>query len=277
MRDSVDDIELKATHPRMTNPGMLEAGDYGTDELVKGKKSGCCCGCRERLRELIGSVWLNGLVIITLLGWLVLILLELFFIGAFAYEDYVRVGLHVFFAIEVILRILACDWSEEYNAGYLKWYILDFLFLVAAIALDVEARYSFVPVKISLLITLCVNCGRIAIRLYVSWFSITKAARRLVGGRKRRYQKGGFDLDLTYIEPQLIAMGLPSTGGEGLYRNPLSQVSRFFNTLHKDKYRIYNLCDERDYPEEGFNGRVRRMGFDDHNPPPLSLLVRLVH
>jgi len=70
-------------------------------------------------------------------------------------------------------------------------------------------------------------------------------------------------------------MGLPSVKYEGLYRNPLKQVTKFFNTRHPEKYRIYNLCEERDYPEDGFHGRVRRFGFDDHNPPPLSLLVRL--
>ena len=54
-----------------------------------------------------------------------------------------------------------------------------------------------------------------------------KVARSLVSGKKRRFQEDGYDLDLTYITPKLIAMGFPSTGVEGQYRNPEDQVRQF--------------------------------------------------
>ena len=50
--------------------------------------------------------------------------------------------------------------------------------------------------------------------------------QHLVSKKKTRFMKDGFDLDLAYITPQLIAMGYPSTGAESWYRNPAAQVSR---------------------------------------------------
>ena len=41
---------------------------------------------------------------------------------------------------------------------------------------------------------------------------LTSTVRKLVSQVKRRCQEHGFDLDLSYITKQLIAMGLPSSG-----------------------------------------------------------------
>ena len=98
--------------------------------------------------------------------------------------------------------------------------------------------------------------------------------RGLVSKKKKRFTEGGFDLDLTYITPQVIAMGFPSSGREGLYRNPLPEVQRFFEARHPGRYRIYNLCSERGYDPGDFLGRVARFPFDDHNPSQLEVLPR---
>ena len=43
-------------------------------------------------------------------------------------------------------------------------------------------------------------------------------------GDRRRFRRDGFDLDLTYITPRIIAMGLPSFGVEASYRNQGTEV-----------------------------------------------------
>ncbi|KAM3695014.1 hypothetical protein ACB098_07G098300 [Castanea mollissima] len=106
-------------------------------------------------------------------------------------------------------------------------------------------------------------------------------ARHVVSQNKRRYQEGGFDLDMTYITENIIAMGFPagdmSSGFfgyvEGFYRNHMEEVIKFFETHHKGKYKVYNLCSERLYDASLLEGKVASFPFDDHNCPPIQLII----
>nr|GMD87674.1 phosphatidylinositol 3,4,5-trisphosphate 3-phosphatase and protein-tyrosine-phosphatase PTEN2A [Ipomoea batatas] len=111
--------------------------------------------------------------------------------------------------------------------------------------------------------------------------AVSVKARHVVSQNKRRYQEGGFDLDLTYITENIIAMGFPagdmSSGFfgyvEGFYRNHMEEVIKFFESHHKDKYKVYNLCSERLYDVSLFEGKVASFPFDDHNCPPIQLIM----
>uniref|UniRef100_A0AAY4AAQ8 Phosphatidylinositol-3,4,5-trisphosphate 3-phosphatase n=1 Tax=Denticeps clupeoides TaxID=299321 RepID=A0AAY4AAQ8_9TELE len=103
---------------------------------------------------------------------------------------------------------------------------------------------------------------------------LEKVTRRMVSENKRRYQKDGFDLDLTYVTERVIAMSFPSSGKQSLYRNPIKEVSRFLDTKHPDCYRVYNLCSEKGYDPQFFHYRVERVFIDDHNVPSLQDMLK---
>lgn len=56
-------------------------------------------------------------------------------------------------------------------------------------------------------------------------------------------------IDITH---NVIALGYPGEKLEGIYRNPMSEVRKFFKKKHAGCYKIYNLCRERAYDPKNF-------------------------
>jgi len=100
---------------------------------------------------------------------------------------------------------------------------------------------------------------------------MTTFLRHKVSKNKRRYQEDGFDLDLTYITERIIAMGFPSSKSEAIFRNPLTEVAKFFEKRHGAHYKLYNLCAEKRYDPSKFH-LVAEYPFYDHNAPPINLI-----
>ena len=99
----------------------------------------------------------------------------------------------------------------------------------------------------------------------------SNVVKSLVSKKKFRFCYDGFDLDLSYITTKIIAMGYPSTSIESIYRNNLTDVQKFFNTRHKDHYKIYNLCEEKNYPKDIFY-KQGYYPFKDHEVPSLNTI-----
>lgn len=68
-------------------------------------------------------------------------------------------------------------------------------------------------------------------------------------------------------------MGFPATGLEGQYRNHMKDVKRFMKERHKDNFKVYNLCSEREYDPSEFEGRVSVFPFEDHQAPPFESIL----
>ena len=57
------------------------------------------------------------------------------------------------------------------------------------------------------------------------------------------------------VQPKLIAMSVPAIGFTAFYRNPLTEVVRFFESRHAPAtggYLVVNCCPELPYPQSVF-------------------------
>lgn len=126
--------------------------------------------------------------------------------------------------------------------------------------------------------------------LFKSWLvagpcGLFYSIRTLVSGKKYRFQEDGFDLDLTYVTPNLIAMAYPAerTLVERASRNHIDEVLTFFKKKHLGKCKIFNLIKETNiarydlqrFQNEGFPV-TREYCFYDHSVPPIDILVDAV-
>jgi phosphatidylinositol-3,4,5-trisphosphate 3-phosphatase/dual-specificity protein phosphatase PTEN len=97
--------------------------------------------------------------------------------------------------------------------------------------------------------------------------------RELVGGAKQRYICEGYNLDLTYITPRLVAMAYPASDLiEKTYRNSISDVAELLERNHGDAYLVVNASG-REYDYTRFKGVCFAMEWEDHSAPLLTTLI----
>ena len=109
----------------------------------------------------------------------------------------------------------------------------------------------------------------------ISIFS-RRCLKEIVSEGRIRMHRRNYDLDLVYITRRIIAMGYPATGCESFYRNSFSDVKQFLTEEHGNKYKVYNLCMEKNriYKKTVFGGqKVSLFPFQDHQSCPVKLML----
>uniref|UniRef100_A0A3Q2YCL8 Transmembrane phosphatase with tensin homology n=1 Tax=Hippocampus comes TaxID=109280 RepID=A0A3Q2YCL8_HIPCM len=167
-----------------------------------------------------------------------------------------------FFLADVLLRIYVEGFKVYFGS---KLNIIDAC--VVVVTLVVTMSYTFTDLSGASLIPRVVSFLRflriiILVRLFrlaAQKKELEKVTRRMVSENKRRYQKDGFDLDLTYCLSCVVAS---------------QEVARFLDTKHEGHYRVYNLCSEKGYDPKFFHYRVERVFIDDHNVPSLEDMLK---
>ncbi|XP_007555911.1 putative tyrosine-protein phosphatase TPTE isoform X3 [Poecilia latipinna] len=189
----------------------------------------------------------------------------------------VSLTISFFFLGDVLLRVYVEGFKVYFSS---KLNIMDACVVVST--LIVTMVYTFIDVTGASLIPRALTFLRfLRIIILVRIFRLAsqkkeleKVTRRMISENKRRYQRDGFDLDLTYVTDRVIAMSFPSSGKQAFYRNPIHEVARFLDTKHEGHYKVYNLCSERGYDPKFFHYRVERIFIDDHNVPTLTDMLR---
>ncbi|XP_016093331.1 phosphatidylinositol 3,4,5-trisphosphate 3-phosphatase TPTE2 [Sinocyclocheilus grahami] len=182
-----------------------------------------------------------------------------------------------FFLIDVLLRVYVEGFKVYFSS---KLNIIDACIVVVTLVVTMIYAFSdlsgasLIPRVVTFLRSLRILILVRIFRLASQKKELEKVTRRMVSENKRRYQKDGFDLDLTYVTERVIAMSFPSSGKQALYRNPIREVARFLDTKHLDHYKVFNLCSEKGYDPKFFHYRVERIMIDDHNVPSLEDMLR---
>lgn len=100
--------------------------------------------------------------------------------------------------------------------------------------------------------------------------------RKLVSGKRNRYECKDFNLDLTYITDRVIAMSFPAANfWQKIYRNNIEDVSNFMKEKHgESNYKVYNMSGV-EYDTSPFNGNVMTCKWEDHHSPHLAMLMEV--
>lgn len=276
-----EDNKLVTINQDLNEEDAIETENKEVDKVDAGHlEPGVICvslSNRRALQRVVTHMFVQFFVFLLVLIDSIMTIVSLTDSGDEHAINQISIVILTFLVIEVLLRLTFMDFKPFFTDILC---VFDFVVVVTCFIVEI----SFMDVRsdttkwLGILVVLrLLRAIRVLTNLYRARRHVAKSAQGAVSGHRRRYQKGGFDLDISYITERLLAMGVPAVGKEELYRNPIDEVVDFFETKHKDKYRIYNSCPERKYPYEKFQNQVYEWFMYDHNPCPIHEIVDFCH
>ncbi|XP_054155625.1 phosphatidylinositol 3,4,5-trisphosphate 3-phosphatase TPTE2-like [Oppia nitens] len=234
---------------------------------------------REKVRRIVEHLYFRLFGLALIVVDLILLIVDLSTDDKSSNQEFVFNTLSMifgtYFVVEVTLRIYAKT---------MQIFFIDMLdtldFAVISVSFIVTAVYCFVEMSGYTRLVLFGRVVRIVrtvilVRLcYTEPRNLRRGARQVVSENKRRIRTSLFDLDLTYVTDNIIAMSFPSTGRMAFYRNNIKDVAAYLDKNHgPGNYKVYNLCAEKQYDPKYFHGQVGHYGIDDHNVPSLQQIM----
>lgn len=177
----------------------------------------------------------------------------------------------LFYIIEISIRMYGYGVHKYFHK---RFCVFDFIIVLACLVMQVLSEASWVGVFRTVRVGKILLVFRAGARLFTGVGSrIPTAVRYKVRMNKMQF-RGDFNLDLCYITKRIISMSVPAEGREKMFRNPIDKVVAFFEKMHRDKYMVYDLCEERTYDYKKFHGRVQPFKFTDHSVPTIKQMLK---
>lgn len=185
------------------------------------------------------------------------------------------VNVSLVYVLDIVLRVYGFG-IKVFTSKW--WNILDSVVVLGTVAMIYEGYDSVGLLRLGRMARV-VRIIRLLTVMIQASLACCSYMRRITGENKKRFisPTEDFDLDLAYITPRLIGMSVPSTGCMSFYRNPISEVARFFEKFHRNRYVIANVCPEIPYPIDAFKtGRFFPFNVQDHTPPLMGDFVKFI-
>lgn len=190
---------------------------------------------------------------------------------------YATLVIVIFYWFEIVFRMYAYTFFVYFSNifDFLDFFIVLFSIAIWALYLMHNIRYfrHFTGKKIHKIL----RASRAIFKLLMLLLRLPHVCRSVVAMNKQGVSLGRKFIDLCYITDRILAMGLPASGIESCWRNSMTDVAKYLNLNHFGHYYVIDLCEEREYSHDIFEGRVLRSPFKDHSIPPLGVLVKIVH
>jgi len=104
---------------------------------------------------------------------------------------------------------------------------------------------------------------------------IVSKIKSLASMDRNRFKNGEFDLDLTYVTKNIIAMTTPGVKTDTITRNSLDEVARFLDHFHKDHYMVWNLSPDK-YDYKKLQNKVMEYPIPEAHSPSLDSLLGIL-